>query len=735
MGALASGVSPTGSLLGDALATVGLTVAVVAAASIASSWAWVLSVGTVAVSVDDDLLLVAGALVVLVIAAGNVADTQRRLVGAVVGAAVVQLAVRLPERGATGVSALIATAAFVPLVAGGWALARTGTRQWVTRAAGVTVGVWAVAGALFGLAALVARNDVERGVQRAEAGLAAARRGDTAEAAELLEAAERAFASADATAGAWWTWPARIVPIVGHQGEALDRALHIGRTVADAGADSAGSADLEGVRLTRGRVDLDAVGALAGPLRRLDSALRAAQADLTGTDSPWLVAPIADRLERLRREIDRAAEDAEVAALGVAALPELLGGDRPVHYLVLFATAAESRPMGGLIGAYAEIVFDDGTMSLVEHGNVDELNDAGAGRTLTNPNVLPDRYLSRRPDLYWQQIAATADLPTVAEASRQLWPQSGGETLDGVIYIDSAGVAALLELTGPVSVGEPGRRLSADTADDFLLRELYNVFPEAADRDPFVEDALVAVFDALAERSLPGPEQLGEVLGPAAARDHLAVYSFDDTAAEFLRRVDIDGALPPVDGGDFLSLRWDNVGPNKADPYLERAITYEVDYDPATGQVEAVARIELDNGAPPTGLPSIVIGNNFGRPPGTNLAQLALHSPLGIVSATVDGEPATTSTNEEYGRFVHGVYVEVPSRRRVVVEITLSGEIEPSPTYRLRVSEPAAARPATLQVTVNAADTWADEAGRTSVVGARFRPDSSDDVRVRFSTT
>jgi hypothetical protein len=148
-----------------------------------------------------------------------------------------------------------------------------------------------------------------------------------------------------------------------------------------------------------------------------------------------------------------------------------------------------------------------------------------------------------------------------------------------------------------------------------------------------------------------------------------------------------------------------------------------------------VARIELHNTAPPTGLPQIVIGNNFGRPQGTNLAQFAVHSPLSVVSATVDGRSAPTSTNEEYGRFVHGVNVEIPSRRRVVVEMRLTGEIDPSPTYRLRISEPAAALPATVQVAVAAADGWEDEAGRSSVVGAPFRPDSSDDVVVRFSTT
>jgi hypothetical protein len=733
-GVLADGVSPTGSLVGDVLAAASFTVAVVAASSVAGSWAWVAGAGIVAVFSDDDVLVYAGALLVLVIVASNVEAGQRRALGAVIGGGILNVAVRLPTDTPTGTSAAIAAAAVLPLLVGGWLLARSSSRRVVVRLGSVAAGVVVVGSGLLALAGVAARGSVERGVDQAEAGLAAARRGDTAEAAERLLAAERSFASAERTVGAWWMAPARLVPLVGHQASALDEAVAVGRRVADAGAESAGSADLEAVRLVRGRVDLDAVEALRPPLLRLDQTLRSARAALADGDSPWLVSPIADRLDRLRREVVDGAEDAELARLGIDAVPALLGRDQPAHYLVLFASAAESRAMGGFISAYAEVVFDRGSMTLARSGKITDLNEAGEGRAFTDPDVFPLRYLSRGPETHWQQISGTADLPTVAEASRQLWPQSGGDALAGVVFVDTAGLAALLELTGPVEVPGTGRVLAADTASDYLLRALYDDFPVDEERDAFVERVLVAVVDAVRARSLPGPEGLGEALAPATDRGQLLVHSFDRDAAELLARLGIDGALPPLDGGDFFSLRWDNYGANKIDAYLERAITYDATYDPGTGAVEADVRIDLRNLAPATGLPPIVIGNILREPVGTNLAQLAVHSPLQLVDARVDGSAAPVNTNEEYGRFVHGVNVQVPPGGTVTVELTLRGRIDADPAYRLRVSEGAAALPASMTVRVRGADgspSGAVLVDGTPTLGA-FLPDAVTDVRAEL---
>ena len=46
---------------------------------------------------------------------------------------------------------------------------------------------------------------------------------------------------------------------------------------------------------------------------------------------------------------------------------------------------------------------------------------------------------------------------------------------------------------------------------------------------------------------------------------------------------------------------------------IERRADYESSTDPATGETTARLRVDLENGAPASGLPSYVIGNEVGK--------------------------------------------------------------------------------------------------------------------------
>ena len=49
------------------------------------------------------------------------------------------------------------------------------------------------------------------------------------------------------------------------------------------------------------------------------------------------------------------------------------------------------------------------------------------------------------------------DLPTVADVIQQLYPQAGGDHIDGVLALDPYGLAALIGMTGPIKVPGLGR--------------------------------------------------------------------------------------------------------------------------------------------------------------------------------------------------------------------------------------------------------------------------------------
>ena len=52
----------------------------------------------------------------------------------------------------------------------------------------------------------------------------------------------------------------------------------------------------------------------------------------------------------------------------------------------------------------------------------------------------------------WSNLTMAPDFPTVAQVITQLYPQSGGEPIDGAFAVDPEGIAALMSFTGPVTV-------------------------------------------------------------------------------------------------------------------------------------------------------------------------------------------------------------------------------------------------------------------------------------------
>ena len=64
-----------------------------------------------------------------------------------------------------------------------------------------------------------------------------------------------------------------------------------------------------------------------------------------------------------------------------------------------------------------------------------------------------------------------------------------------------------------------------------------------------------------------------------------------------------------------------------------------VEYNPATGHIDATVSLVLHNGAPASGLPDYVIKDNAGTglAPGTNEMWLSIYSPLQFGTAMSNG--------------------------------------------------------------------------------------------------
>ncbi len=572
---------------------------------------------------------------------------------------------------------------------------RSRSRQLIGTGFVVVVLIALGAMALAGYAALAARGEVEAGTGAARQALASIERGDAKAADQHLARAQRHLSRARRTLGAPIV-PGRLIPGVAQQIDAVDVAVDQGLAVAGAAREIV-TIDYDSLRYD-GRIDIERLRSLQPGSARVQQALAAADRTLDETATGPLLPQVRERLEDLQAEVERAHQSATVAAAVLDQLPTMLGGDGAKRYLVVFLTPAELRGAGGFIGNYAELMATDGDVDLVRSGRIDELIDAVPPgiRTINGPEDYVRRYARFTPQDYLQDVPYSPDWALDADVLAQLYPQSGGAPVDGVIGVDPSGLAALLKLTGPVALEGIEEPLSAENAVEFLTRQQYLSYGDRAARAEILEEATKQTFTRLTESSLPAPRALADALGPTARGRHLQAWSPDRGAQDLFELLGADGGIEVPPGEDGLALAQINHGNNKIDAYLHRTVTYEPVLDAETGDMTATLTIALTNDLPatPDALPDSVAANTRGAPRGTNMSIYTVLTPHEVTAATVDGQPIDIYPDREAGlRTWETPVVSIPPEGTTVIRLELRGRLNLGLGYRFSYLRPPVAHP------------------------------------------
>jgi hypothetical protein len=714
LGAAFAGGEPTGLGLVDLVFRAAFAAVIVFAASRARRWTWIILAGVTAVASADGGLLVVSVVALAVAIVGGMMS-RRRLIGAVSAAIAVQALLRLPDLGFSGASALVTVAAVVPVLVSGYLMLPRRQRRLVHRVGIVAAAFVVVSAGLFAFSVLGAVTGVRSGIDRVHDGLVAAGDGDMTYAAELFEDSNSSLESASSMLGAWWASPVRLVPGLAQQARALDEATASAADVSFAAGEAATAADFERLRYLDGRIDVEGLRAAQAPLDAAVESMDAATASLDAADSPWLLPLVRSRVDRFAAELDNTRDEVGLAALGARAAPGLVGGDGPRTYLVLFTQPAETRGLGGFIGGYAELRAENGEIRLATSGKGGELNRVPnrAERTISGPPDYLARYNRFRPAFYIQDVTLSPDFPSVAAVSAELYEQTTGRRVDGVIAVDPYGLEELLSFTGPISVDGLDRRLTEDNTAEFLIREQYLQFDRAEGRAEEIErrDVLSDVgseaFDQLVNGDLPGPRRAGDVLGPVVAERHLMAHGFRPEEQDLFVALGAAGALEPPADRDAFMLVTQNKGNNKIDSFLYRSIDYLTTFDPSTGELEATATITLRNDAPADGLPLAIIGSNDqGLPLGTNSMFFSFYTPHLLREVRLDGEEWQMEVQREGGFRVYSRFLELAPGQSTTLELDLMGELPTDGTYELLVLNQPVVNPDELSARVELRSGW-----------------------------
>ncbi|MET0144685.1 MAG: DUF4012 domain-containing protein [Ilumatobacteraceae bacterium] len=680
--------APTANVAIDAVLVGVGTALVVLLASRAPWWAAVFACGVaLAVALDPVLMAVAALGLAVALWAGSTRRGRPDAVALAAGIALNVLA-RSELGGYLGLSAIVAgTVVLVLVVAGLSAFPRR--VRWLAYGGAALLGVLAV-GAAGGLLYEVAksRHSLGSGLNAAEQGVVKIERGDFAGAAGDFRQAADILDDAHQRVGGPLGLGAAAVPVLAQHRAAIVDMSGVGADGARTVADALDEIDLDTLRTDDGRFDLAALGALEEPLTDVRNALVALQQTTDESRSQWLVGRATYELDDFDESIDEHLPGLDEALRAIQMAPTMLGADTPRTYLVLFTTPSESRGLGGFIGNYGELRVDDGKLELSNFGRAQDLDAAAvaAGARVNGHEEFRARYGPFGFDedgnglvgsAAFRNLTMTPEFPWVGEIGSDIYTQTTGREVDGVIAMDPFVVAALLRYTGPIQLLTLDQQLDETNAVSFLLRDQYVL--GAADNDQRADalaEAAGLTFDALLGGALPEPITLARDLGPLTGDRRLLLWSKYPEEQALLEEVGAAGEIPPLDGADGWAVTVTNGGGNKIDSFLDRAAGYTAVTDPATGVTTGTMRLRLTNGAPAEGLPRYIIGNLVGLPSGTSRLYVSFYSPLALTGATLDGRPVQLAASEEEGWQVYSGFVDIPPGGTVDYEVQLQGAVE-----------------------------------------------------------
>jgi len=677
------GLSPTGSATIDWLLLVLVGTGAVWASASAPWWALSGVAGVGAAIAPPVLPIMIGVGVFLLsLAVGVIRRSQPIERAAVAGAAMLVLSMARELRW-FGISSLIGIALVVGVAGLGlWRRPRREQRLAIlVLGAAATIAAIGVLGLV--VAGTSARPDLSEGNKTARQGLRELESGDFDLAQVSFERAASAFERADGDMGAVWAQPARLVPIAGQHRNA-------GADISSAAASATRTieqqlrlVDLNSLRIVDGRIDIDAVKALQAPMTQLQAALDELEQAVTVARSGWLANPIQRRLDDLAAEIS---DQQQLGAKAVAALdvaPAMLGEDGQRVYFVMFTTPAEARGQGGFMGNYAELTITDGNISMTAFGRHTDLNQAGdRPRKLVNaPQDWLARYgpfgFQKGPDMVvgevpWSNITMSPNFPSTAQVVAELYPQSGGQAIDGVISLDVFALEQLVGLVGPIEVDGAPEPLTGSNTSQFLLFDQYFI-EDHATRTDMLEQVARTTFERLLGGAAPAPLDLGRAMAPMVRQRRMYVWSAVGTEQSMLESAAMSGGLlSNLNGGDGIAVSVVNASGSKIDSFLDRDYELVVESDGADART-ATLTLRLGNDSPDRGYPDYVIGNLVGLPVGSSRLYVTISTTMSLDTASLNGAPIGLHPASEAGLSTYSIYIDVPSNNAATLELELLG--------------------------------------------------------------
>ena len=369
---------------------------------------------------------------------------------------------------------------------------------------------------------------------------------------------------------------ARFVPVVSNQRRALFQLVDDAQlAVADGTSLLAQiSSSADALHIRQGGIPLDRIAALGTSAHRYGIQL----AGLTRPSS-GLWSQLRTAREQFNALDARLSQRLLVGGDGLAAATTFLGSVTDRHYFLALQNNAEMRDQG-MVLSYGTVTAAQGHVTVGHTGRIAELTLTTAPSTPV-PAGTAATFKEIGPTRLWQSVNATADFAFSGRAMVDMYRQATGSSLDGVIAVDVPGLAALLDVIGPVTVPGVATPISAANAGTVLLHDLYfaDTSSSQANRVEHLGDLARGIVERITHGDVDAIS-LARHLATAAAGGHIKLYSAETSEEATFERSGLGGGPALTLPDRTFHLAVESRIASKVDYYVTPAVAQTVDLQP-----------------------------------------------------------------------------------------------------------------------------------------------------------
>jgi hypothetical protein len=296
---------------------------------------------------------------------------------------------------------------------------------------------------------------------------------------------------------------------------------------------------------------------------------------------------IADNVAQLQQVLPLAGEGLRIAP----DLPRLLGFAGVPTYLVLVQNNHELRATGGFISAVGRVTLQHAEPMVFDFvDSYTYYNDALSYPPAPAPM---QRYMGI-PLLLLRDANWSPDLPTSASLVQALYAQETDGVIDGVVTVDLHAVERLIDALGPLILEGADELITGKNVVE-QIKQLWTTPEESGGtiaevglgkwwggRKDFIPKLANSALQLVQSGELDYLRLVEAGLTTLNQRS-IQIWIDKPAVASALARLGWDGGIHPTPDADFLAWVDTNMGYNKVDAVIKRALDYRVEW-PAPDQ-------------------------------------------------------------------------------------------------------------------------------------------------------